>query len=198
MTESSSQSQPNESNAAPQAPAARRRFRPAALIVGTTLGALAVVAGLLVNAYLSRGRTPLLTRAAYEAAADRWDEHGPASYTLDLELTGNRPGKIHVEVRDGQPVRMIRDGVEPRQQRTWYYWTVPGQMDMIAEELDMAENPAASFNSPQASQMIIRAQFDPKYGYPRQYDRMVLGTDFEIHWKVTRFEPHSPAKGGKK
>jgi hypothetical protein len=56
----------------------------------------------------------------------------------------------------------------------------------------------ASFNSPRASEMIIRAEFDPKYGYPRQYDRVVLGTDFEIHWKVTRFEPLSPAGNGEK
>jgi hypothetical protein len=197
MTESSSQPSPAEPVAAPT-PGARRGFRPAALVLGTILGALAVVAGLLVNSYLSRSRTPLLTRAAYEAAAERWDERSPASYLLELELTGNRPGKIQVEVRDGQPVRMIRDGVEPKQQRTWYYWTVPGQMDMIAEELDMADDPAASFDSPQASQMIIRAEFDPEYGYPRQYDRVVLGTDFEIHWTVTRFEPLSPEKGGKK
>jgi hypothetical protein len=194
MNEIDPQLQPAESGV----PAAKRRLRPAALILGTTLGALAVVAGLLVNSYLNRDRTPLLTRAAYETAAERWDEHGPASYALDLELTGNRPGKIHVEVRDGQPVQMIRDGVQPKQQRTWYYWTVPGQMDMIAEELDMAEDPAAAFDSPQASQMIIRAEFDPKYGYPRQYDRVVLGTDFEIHWKVTRFEPLSSAESGKK
>jgi len=198
MIESSSQPEPVESNGLAQTPGTSRRFRPAALVLGTMLGALAVVAGLLVNAFLNRTRTPLLTRAAYEAAAERWDAHGPDSYTLDLELTGNRPGKIHVEVRDGQPVRMIRDGVQPKQQRTWYYWTVPGQMDMIAEELDMADDPAASFDSPQASQMIIRAEFDPEYGYPRKYDRVVLGTDFEIHWTLTRFEPHSSEISGKK
>ncbi len=163
-------------------------MRAARFVLGLSLGALTVVAGLLVGTILNRSHTPLLTRAAYEEAAERWDTHGPASYNLDLELTGNRPGKIHVEVRDGRPVHMIRDGVEPKQQRTWYYWTVPGQMDMIAEELDMAENPAASFDSPKATQVVIRAEFDPEYGYPRRYDRVVLGADFEIHWTVTNFE----------
>jgi hypothetical protein len=172
----------------PEQAAKPGRRRAAPLVLGVSLGAAAVVSGLLVYSFVTRQSTPRLTRAAYEAAAERWDAHGPASYNLDLELTGNRPGKIHVEVRDGEPTRMVRDGVEPRQRRTWYYWTVPGQMDMIAEELDMAENPAAAFNSPSATQMVIWAEFDPELGYPLRYDRVVLGTDFEIHWRVTRFE----------
>lgn len=168
-----------------------RRFRPAALIVGTLLGAMAVAAGLFTYALLNRNTTPLLTRADYEAAADRWNASGPTDYNLDLVLSGNRPGKIHVEVRNGHATKMERDGVVPSQERTWYYWTVPGMMDTIAEELEMAESPAKSFNASGASEVIQRAEFDPEYGYPRKYDRVVLGADFEIHWEVTRFEPLS-------
>ncbi len=84
---------------------------------------------------------------------------------------------------------MTRDGVQPKQERTWFYWTVPGQLDTIASELDMAHDPSASFASPQATQMVIWAEFDPEFGYPTDYDRVVLGTNFEIHWRVTRFEP---------
>lgn len=171
-----------------------RQFRPAALIVGTLLGAMAVAAGLLTYALLHRNTTPLLTRADYEAAADLWNAKGPTSYNLELQLTGNRPGVIRVEVRDGQATRMQRDGVVPSQERTWFYWTVPGMMDTIAEELEMAESPAKSFNVPGASEVIQRAQFDPQFGYPRKYDRMVLGADFETHWEVTNFEPLSPEK----
>jgi len=170
------------------------RFRPAALIIGTLLGAMAVAAGLLTYAFLNRNTTPLLTRAEYEAAADRWNASGLTDYNLDLALAGNRPGKIHVEVRDGQATKMERDGVVPRQERTWYYWTVPGMMDTIAEELEMAESPAQSFNASGASEVIQRAEFDPTYGYPRKYDRVVLGADFETHWEVTKFEPLSPKK----
>jgi hypothetical protein len=171
-----------------------RRFRPAALIMGTLLGAMAVAAGLLTYAFLNRNTTPLLTRAEYEAAADRWNANAPASYNLDLVLSGNRPGKIHVEVRDGQATKMERDGVVPIQERTWYYWTVPGMMDTIAEELEMAESPAESFNASGASEVIQRAEFDPKYGYPRKYDRVVLGADYETHWEITKFEPLSTQK----
>ena len=52
----------------------------------------------------------------------------------------------------------------------------------------MARDPAESFNSPKATEMVMWAEFDAKFGYPLKYDRVVLGTNFEIHWKVTRFE----------
>jgi hypothetical protein len=135
-----------------------RRLRAGPLLLGVACGLGIVLVGVLVVALARREATPRLTREAYEAAVARWEKNGPASYNLDLELSGNRPGKIHVEVRDGQVVRMTRDGVEPMQERTWYYWTVPGQFDTIAEELEMARDPRASFRSPAATEMVIWAE----------------------------------------
>jgi hypothetical protein len=172
-----------------------RRVRPAALMLGVALGLALALVAILAFALLTRERTPRLSEADYQAALARWEAHGPADYNLDLELLGNRPGKIHVEVRGRQAVRMTRDGVEPKQKRTWDYWTVPGQLDTIGEELEMARDPAASFNSPDATQMVMWAEFDPKYGDPARYDRVVLGTDFETHWKTVRFEPLTPPAG---
>ena len=166
---------------------AGRRRRP--ILLGIGLGAVValVVAAALVIA--KRPNEARLTEADYEAAMAGWDEKGPASYDVDVELSGKRPGTIHVEVRDRQVTHMIRDGVEPRQRRTWDVWSVPGMFDTLGQELENARNPAASFNTPAASQMVMWAEFDVKYGYPRRYDRVVLGADFEVHWRVTRFEP---------
>jgi hypothetical protein len=174
-----------------------RRVRPASLMLGIALGLGIVLVIVLVGAILSRDSTPRLSAADYQAAVARWDASGPASYNLDLELTGNRPGEIHVEVRDGQAVGMTRDGVEPKQERTWYYWTVPGQFDTIAQELEMSRDPAGSFKSAKATGMVIWAEFDPRFGYPLKYDRVVLGTNFEIHWRVTRFESVKEKSTGK-
>jgi hypothetical protein len=175
-----------------------RRWRMMPLLVGVLVGCGVGIVGFVAYLVLTSNRAPRLTREAYEAAVERWDAHGPANYNLDLELTGNRPGVVHVEVRDRQAVRMIRDGVQPRQERTWFYWTVPGQFDTIAEELEMAENPAKSFGAPGATGAVIWAEFDPQLGYPLRYDRVVLGTDFEIHWKVKRFEAISADAAEKK
>src|ERR1700744_5288115 len=130
-------------------------------VLGITVGAL--VSGLVALGaawFLLRDTTPLLTQAAYDAAVERWDAHGPASYDLDLTLEGNRPSQIHVEVRDHQVTHMIRDGVEPRQRRTWDVWSVPGQLDTIGQELEKAADPVEGFHAPPGSRMIQRAQFD--------------------------------------
>jgi hypothetical protein len=174
-----------------------RRVRPAPLVLGIALGLALALVGVLIVAFLMRERTPQLTEAAYRDAVARWEARGPADYNLDLEIAGNRPGKVRVEVRGGQVARMTRDGVEPKQKRTWEYWTVPGQLDTIGEELEMARDPAASFDSPAATAMVMWAEFDPEFGYPRRYDRVVLGTSFETHWRVTRFEPLGPKSAGK-
>lgn len=170
-----------------QGSVARRRLAP--LVIGIGAGCFLTLLVLLAILFWTRERTPRLTEADLNAATSRWDQHGPSNYDLELELTGNRPGKIQLEVRHGEVTRMTRDGVQPTQKRTWDYWSVPGQFDTIAQELEMARDPAASFKTPQATQMFQWAAFDPKYGYPARYDRVVLGTDFEIHWQVTRFEP---------
>jgi hypothetical protein len=165
--------------------ASRRRSLVLGVAVGT-LVTLAVAAAVAVA--LFRDTTPRLTRAEYDRAWAQWEEHGPASYDMDLELAGNRPGKVHVEVRDGQVTHMMRDGVEPKQRRTWDYWSVPGQFDTIGQELDMAEQPAKSFGASGAAQVVMWAEFDPRFGYPTRYDRVVLGADLETHWKTTRFQ----------
>ncbi len=176
----------------------RGGWRSHSLFLGTALGLVATMVAVLVASILvsmvARHHIPRLTRADYDAAVRRWEEHGPKDYDLDLELAGNRPGKIHVEVRQRQVVHMTRDGFEPTQKRTWDYWSVPGQFDTLEEEMHMAENPAASFQARGASQMVMWAEFDPDWGYPRKYDRVVLGADYEVHWTITRFQPISAKK----
>lgn len=153
-----------------------------------SLGLLAALIAVVGFALVTRRNRPQLTEAVYQAAVERWDKHGPRSYDLDLELSGNRPGKIHVEVRDGEVTHMTRDGVEPKQRRTWDYWSVPGQLETIGQELEMSRDPANSFKSKSVTGMVMWAEFDPQYGYPLLYDRVVLGADFEVHWRITRFE----------
>jgi hypothetical protein len=157
------------------------------MLLGLAASSLIGLVVLIATARISR--TPL-TQAAYEEAAARWDKHGPASYDLDVELGGRRPGKVHVEVRDGEVTHMTRDGVEPRQRRTWFYWSVPGQLDTIELELEMAKDPVKSYGASGAREVALWAEFDPKYGYPRRFDRVVMGaSDLEVHWKVTSFLP---------
>jgi hypothetical protein len=169
-------------------PSAHRGTRARPLLLGMSLGLVVAILAVVVFALATRRSRPQLTEAVYHEAVERWDKRGPRSYDLDLELSGNRPGKIHVEVRDGEVTHMTRDGIEPSQRRTWDYWSVPGQLETIGQELDMARDPANSFKSKAVTGMVMWAEFDPKYGYPHVYDRVVLGGDFEVHWRITRFD----------
>jgi hypothetical protein len=160
------------------------------LAVGIVLGLLvgtALATAVLMFAF--RDTTPELTEATFEAAQRRWDERGPQSYDMDLAIEGNRPGTVHVEVRDGKVTHMMRDGTEPKQSRTWGVWAVPGQFETIEQELDKAGNPAEGFQAPAGSRMVQRALFDPHFGYPAKYHRIVLGSNLELRWQVTRFVP---------
>ena len=168
----------------------RSVVRLSSVVAGAIIGAIvaAIIAGVVLVVTL-RDNTPLLTRAAYDDARRRWESNGPPSYNLDLQLTGREPGAIHVEVRSGEVTAMTRDGVAPQQRRTWEYWSVDSQFDLIEQELDKATDPAKGFDAPPGSRVVQRAVFDPRYGYPTQYHRTVMGTPLEIRWEITRFEP---------
>jgi len=171
----------------------RRRLGP--LIVGVFFGG---VAGLLVavvfGVWLFRDPLPRLTPERLDAAVKRWREKGPASYDLDLTLSGGQTGLIHIEVRDGEVTAMTRNGRTPDQRRTWDYWSVENQLDALGQELESARNPQRAFGVSSESSVVLRAEFDPRYGYPRIYHRIVLGQSSELRWEVTSFVPtESPA-----
>jgi hypothetical protein len=152
-------------------------------------GLVVAVGAVLISTQATREeghQRPRLTRQAYDEASRRWDEHRPANYQLDVEVTGNRPSKIHVEVVGGQAVHMLRDGVEPRQRRTWYYWTVPGMLDTIGQELDKVDDPVTGFGAPAGSEVILRAKFD-RAGLPLSYSRVVAGQNLDMGWEITSF-----------
>ena len=135
-----------------------------------------------------RSPTPELTEAALVAAQQRWGTNGPTSYELNLKLKGTRPGTVFVRVYDGQVTAMQRDGVTPRQRRTWDVWTIEGQFDMLRRELELAADPRGQMQAKKGSQLVLRARFDRRLGYPLRYHRAVLGGGPEVYWEVARFE----------
>lgn len=167
------------------APQRTRRAHPLrSLWIGILLG---VVVVLMVTAMVlllrSGGTLPILTETRYNEAYERWQSHGPASYDLEVAVGGDQPGTIKVQVRDGRVTDMTRNGVRPRRKSTWDYWSVPGQFDVIGVDLETA----AKAGQPQSSRLVLRARFDPKLGYPAQYQRIDLDTRHEGAWEVTRF-----------
>lgn len=165
----------------------RRRTRTVALTV--TVGTLVGLAiSLLSVGWFFRSSAAPLTDEALAAAEKNWESAGPASYNLDLELVGSQAGTIQVEVRNGEVTRMVRNGHVPRQRRTWYYWSVPGQFETIHIDLAGAEHPDQAFGVAPGTRAVIRAEFDERLGYPKFYQRILLGTGIHVEWTTTRFE----------
>jgi hypothetical protein len=181
-------SSPDGSTPPNSAAAPRRRFRPAAVATGVALGvALAIVGGLIVLVATRGERVPEITVESLDAAEQLWKERGPASYRMSIAVGGRQPGPVEIEVHDGRVTHMTRNGVTPSQERTWEYWTAPAQFETIREDFESARR-EGGFGAPPGTKTILRADFDPQFGYPRRYQRMVLGTDLNLDWTVTAFE----------
>jgi hypothetical protein len=159
-----------------------------AAITALLLGLLAIVLMLMLAYFVFAQRIPELTPQRLEEAQALWAKSGPATYTMDIQLGGARPGPVHVEVVDGEVVAMTRDGKTPDQERVWAAWSVPGMFDTIEQELDLAEDPVGRLTADQNAKVFLRCKFDSQLGYPSVFHRAVRGGGPEVYWEVTKFE----------
>jgi hypothetical protein len=156
------------------------------------IGVLGFVIGVPVSlgliSFVARvNRIPELTTATLDSAEQRWQQAKIVNYDATIEITGRRAGVVIVEVRQGEPVSLTRDGVTPKRVDTWQAWTVAGMLETLQLELELAETPQKAFGVPQRSQVVLRAEFDPEHGLPRRYQRVVMGADNELSWTVKAF-----------
>ena len=161
---------------------------------GALIGVLLVaclVAGFLAVTYVVKHRIPLLTDTEFKAASNRWSETLPDSYTMEIQIGGNQPGVVQAVIQHQNVVSLSRNGKPITQERIWEYWTVPFLLNAIGEDLETQQNPqqkAERFKVSPGTDMTLRAEFDPVFGYPTRYRRTIAGTNQEIEWSITRFE----------
>lgn len=173
--------------AASAPPRVRRRVGLSARIGrAACIGGAALALALILVTLLLRNRLPPLSVADLEQAERRWQAARVEDYDMDVKVSGRQPSDYHVEVRGGKPVTLLRNGVVPRR-GMWDVWTVPGIFVTLHEELELATEPAGPFGSPPGTQVVQRAEFDARYGYPKKYHRIVMGTPLETEWEVLRF-----------
>jgi hypothetical protein len=153
------------------------------------LGSAAAVVALLLAfvAWLYSQRIPLLTDEAFADATARWQARSLANYEIEIQVTGRQAATYHVVVRDGQPVAAERNGHGLPQQRVWRTWSVDGMFDTVRRDLMNEDRQADPASPTSQAGLIVRAEFDPMYGYPSRYLRVQLGQPFDVSWKVTRF-----------
>ena len=170
----------------------RRRLRVSDVAVGAAVGGLLMVVVLI--AVSRHYATPPLTPETLEAARQRWQENGTSDYRLDIRVTGRQPSRYHVEVERGKPVHVLQNDREIAR-RNFSYWTVPGLFDVIEHDVDCSADPTDGFGARPGSTAVLRAEFDPRYGYPRKFERLILGEpQLDMTWEVTTFDDKTAAK----
>jgi hypothetical protein len=131
---------------------------------------------------------PEISPADFYAARDRWQKNGPASYDIEVRVTGSRGALHRVEVREGQAIAAWINGRPHSQQRTYSTWSVPGMFGTIGRDIDHLERRAAGKADQSTPRLTLRAEFDAQTGYPARYRRIEWGSPVEVSWEVVKFE----------
>jgi hypothetical protein len=160
----------------------RANLRFFGLLAAVSVAAVVVLALLRYFA----GGLPQIHSDDLDRARERWDAADVADYRLTVVLSGRQSGELKVEVRGGRPVGMTRNGTAMKIERTWEPWTVPGMFETLETDFDNAANAEEKFGG---GEVVMRAEFDAKYGFPKHYLHQILGRHGDLEWKVTEFTP---------
>ncbi len=157
-------------------PTFRTTRRTSLRYLAAALGALVGLAAVMLFWVLSfRDPLPPLSVSSFETAQKRWREQGPASYDIEVEVSGRQPAKYRVEVRDGEAVSATRNGQPLTQRRTWTTWSVPGMFGTMESDFQHMKQVAEGVADEQTPRLALYGEFHPQYGYPQRYRRVGLG-----------------------
>jgi hypothetical protein len=165
-------------------------------LLGAMLGLVTLLMGaIFVLILLRRDPLPPLTREQFDQARRTWQQNGPASYDLEVTVSGRQAATYGVQVRGHEAYSATRNGRPLTQQRTYGTWSVPGMFNTIESDIENVEKVAAGQAVQQTPQLALRAQFDSHYGYPVRYHRIEktkFGSNPEVSWRVDSFEEIRP------
>ncbi len=169
---------------APRSPPQDSRFSSRSMMLGALGAGLLLVAVLIGLKVFVADKTPDLTEESFQAALQKWQARGPASYDLDVQIGGAQPGIAHVEVRNGTVTVATRDGL-PLQDWNMDEWSIAGQFEALEREFEFAEDPQGEMQAPPGARIWLRCEFDPEYGYPRRFHRYATGGAPEVYWRTS-------------
>ena len=156
--------------------------RTSLVMVGTTVGfVLGLFAAVAIAIWMFREDRPQLEREALDGAMARWKAAGLKDYELEVKLHGRRSDAVRIGVSGGVPVFLSINSNPVEGERARAAWTVEGQFEAISIDW---KNAVESANP---GQTILTAEFDPDLGYPLYYQKVALGRNEEIGWKLLKF-----------
>ena len=175
-----------------------RRSSLGQFVLFTLLGVGLGLAGMLVYfAIRYRDPTPRLTPEIFAAAQERWKAVAPSDYDIVIRVTGPQPATYRAVVRGGQPRQAWRSGEELTSVHSLGTWSVPGMFGTISRDLEAIERRASGRALPGTPELILKAEFDAQYSYPKRYRRIEWGSRrgsdaVTVTWEVTSFRLVGP------
>jgi len=166
------------------------RLSLSALAAGLGIGVVAtLVLILLFLILIGPVPSPPLTTERLSQAWNLWEQHKPAHYLLVVQVDGLAQGTYEIEVKNELAIRGTLNG-RPIPARVWERWTVGGLFDVLEEDLSVAATPEKIFPQAHGADLHQQAGFDPALGYPRHYQRRLLGANvsYDLEWRIERFE----------
>ena len=156
-----------------------------------------VLAALLPVACASS--TQPLTADALAKLRRTWRAAGLRDYDLFWSTSGVRSARYRVFVRDGavQRIDSIQtDGtvIEAKPAEPSMY-SVDGLFRTLREELDQLAGDTP-FGKPKGTRCVLAFEPDPKLGYPRVFDRDVMGASKGVEIRVEKLVPREPQSPG--
>lgn len=166
--------------------------RISALTTAAVLGVAMALAGLLaVTVYRNARALPVMSPEDFYAAKSLWQRRAPASYNIEVTVTGKQAALYYAEVREGEVTLATRDGEILSRRRTIDTWSVPGMFTTIRSDVTNVERHRDGKADRDTLQVLIRGVYDPTHGAPMRYHRTELrkwGPNVEVMWEVTHFE----------
>ena len=149
-------------------------------IVFAIVGIIAIAALVFVITRVRANSLPTITRADFEAAQQRWIDSETSNYEIAVKVEGMQPGSYEVAVQNDIATAATFDGRDLRRQRTFGTWSVGGMFDTLSRDLETNDK---------HGYLLLKAEFDPEYGYPMKYERMEMrtGAHDTLQWEVTKF-----------
>lgn len=134
-------------------------------------------------------RPAVLTAADFEVAKKKWEERRLANYDIEIVVKGAQPATYTVEVRDGTAIKALRNGNPLTQQRTFATWSVDGMFGTMESDVaSLEQQKTQQAKTGELPTLMLRAEFDPMYGFPKRFFRADWQRNLETSWTVTRFE----------
>ena len=166
----------------------RVRRRIYAAILGAALAIVLVLGGTFL---LGPKRLPEITAESVNDAIERWNANHPDSYDSVIEVIGPTPGMYQLNVRNGVPENLSYNGQPISNLRTKNIWTGRGMLRML--EIDLRNQRQAEEDGYRLS---LKAEFDPTYGYPSEFQRYDFRARSGMTWIVREFSPRPSTDGG--